>query len=86
MTRPKPAAGKPRCKNCGDRTHFDENAAGPREKLGWCRPCWLTAMKNTPHGGHADMGFVAGEQRDPERGIYKSGPYDGRLQRRGSDE
>jgi hypothetical protein len=50
-----------RCKNCGDRTTFSVRAAGPREKLGWCRPCWLTRLANEKAMGRyaSGMGFIS---------------------------
>lgn len=80
----KPKKSAVRCKNCGNVTHMDDNTTGPREQLGWCRPCWKTAMKL--YGGipHGDMGFIAGGKRavyDPPRELYRKQPFDARAPR-----
>lgn len=61
------AKPKSRCSNCGDPTHFNVAAAGPREQRGWCRPCWTQAMRleKSGPGTGGNMGWI------PQRPDYK---------------
>ena len=36
-----------RCKNCGERTHFPENAQWKRYTLGWCEPCYRQSLRGS---------------------------------------
>ena len=72
----------PRCKNCGDETRFPANSTGPREKLGWCVPCYRQAERMSSGGpSEAHSGVwkppAADEYREP-RGLYGRTPYDSR--------
>ena len=73
-------ADKPRCKNCGDETRFPANSTGPREKLGWCVPCYRQAEKMATHSEGARSGVWEPPPADAYRkdvpGVVKRTTFD----------